>query len=229
MGYKPIVLLQEKVPEMNHKTSDIIVEIDAIQLGGILTLPQDSRGLVLFAHGSGSSRFSPRNQEVAANLNEAGLGTLLFDLLTEEEDAQDMYTREFRFDIPMLSERLVGASQWVLKNPDTKDLNIAYFGSSTGAAAALIAAARVPEVKAVVSRGGRVDLAKESLAEVTAPTLMIVGGLDDVVIELNRASKEMMTAHCELEIIPEASHLFEEGGTLDQVVNLAINWFKAYL
>src|SRR5215213_6064740 len=199
-------------------------------LSGSLTIPENAVALVLFAHGGGSSRHSPRNQFVARTLNRAGLGTLLFDLLTPEEEALDVHTREHRFNIGLLAERLVHATKWVRQQEETRDLRIGYFGSSTGGAAALVAAAELPQdVGAVVSRGGRPDLAGDALPRVQAPTLLIVGGDDEPVIDMNRDAMKQMTAPVELEIVPGATHLFEEPGTLEQVMNLASAWFRRHL
>lgn len=193
---------------------------------GILGLPQRPRGLVVFAHGSGSSRHSSRNQFVARQLREVGMATLLFDLLSEEEDR----VYENRFDIDRLAERLVQASGWVAEQPELADLPQGYFGASTGAAAALKAAARLPDsIRAVVSRGGRPDLGGEALAQVEAPTLLIVGGADTQVIELNKWARERMRATCEMAIVPGATHLFEEPGTLFQAAQLAADWFTRWL
>jgi dienelactone hydrolase len=186
--------------------------------------------LVLFAHGSGSSRHSPRNQFVARTLNRAGLGTLLFDLLTPEEEALDSYTREHRFNIGLLAERLVHATKWARQQEEARDLRIGYFGSSTGGAAALVAAAELPQdVGAVVSRGGRPDLAGDALPKVQGPTLLIVGGNDDIVIELNEMARVQMHCEVKLEIIPGATHLFEEPGALEHVAKLASDWFVDHL
>jgi putative phosphoribosyl transferase len=197
---------------------------------GSLFVPYGAKGVVLFAHGSGSSRFSPRNQYVAKEFNKANIGTLLFDLLTQEEEEKDIVTAEYRFNIDLLANRLEGATNWLTEAPHTKDLAIGYFGASTGAAAALIAAAKLQdEVEAVVSRGGRPDLAGDYLPKVRAPTLLLVGGLDTVVIDLNRQAMNQMTNFRELEIIPGASHLFEEQGKLEIVAKLSIDWFISYL
>jgi dienelactone hydrolase len=199
-------------------------------LPGNLHLPEGAGALVLFAHGSGSSRHSPRNQFVARTVNDAGLGTLLFDLLTQEEEAIDMRTRELRFNIHLLAERLVHATKWAKQQPQTCDLRIGYFGSSTGGAAALVAAVDVPQdVGAVVSRGGRPDLAGEALPKVQAPTLLIVGGNDDIVIELNEQARDRMRCEVKLEIIPGATHLFEEPGALEKVAQLASDWFVKHI
>ena len=199
-------------------------------LSGNLTIPENAKALVLFAHGSGSSRHSPRNQFVARTLNRAGLGTLLFDLLTPEEEARDSYTREHRFNIGLLAERLVHATKWSRQQDEMRDLRIGYFGSSTGGAAALVGAAELPQdVGAVVSRGGRPDLAGDALPKVQAPTLLIVGGNDDIVIELNEMARDQMRCEVKLEIIPGATHLFEEPGGLEQVAKLASDWFALHL
>ena len=199
-------------------------------LSGNLTIFENAIALVLFAHGSGSSRHSPRNQFVARTINRAGLGTLLFDLLTPEEEALDIHTREHRFNISLLAERLVHATNWAGQQAQTRDLRIGYFGSSTGGAAALVAAAELPQdVGAVVSRGGRPDLAGNALPKVQAPTLLIVGGNDDVVIELNEMARDQIRCDVKLEIIAGATHLFEESGALEQVAKLASDWFSLRL
>jgi len=197
---------------------------------GNLVVPPAAKGVVLFAHGSGSSRFSPRNQYVAKVLNKAGLATLLIDLLTKEEEETDMRTGQFRFDIDLLSQRLIAATEWLRKNPITKNLVFGYFGASTGAAAALIAAAKLPaEIKTVVSRGGRPDLALDYLQKVKAPTLLIVGGNDTVVLELNKKAIQRLSVLKKLEIVPGASHLFEEQGKLEEVAKLSVDWFLVHL
>lgn len=199
-------------------------------LDGSLTIVDQAIGLVLFVHGSGSSRHSPRNQFVARTLNNAGLATLLFDLLTPEEELVDMRTAELRFDIDLLAERLVHATKWAETQPQTRDLTIGYFGSSTGGGAALVAAAQLPtDVDAVVSRGGRPDLAGDSLPKVKAPTLLIVGSEDHVVIDLNEGARAQMGCQVKIDIVPSATHLFEEPGALEQVAKLASNWFTHYL
>lgn len=206
------------------------VTTGSVTLEGNLGIPEGAKGIVLFAHGSGSSRFSPRNRFVAQMLREGGLATLLIDLLTSEEEAIDMRTRHLRFDIGLLAERLSSATDWLLGQPETRDLNIGYFGSSTGAAAALVAAPERPEVVgAVVSRGGRPDLAGDALPHVKAPTLLIVGGYDTVVIDLNKQAMAQMRAETKLEIIPGAGHLFEEPGALEKVAELARQWFQRHL
>ena len=190
-----------------------------------LSLPSNAAGLVVFAHGSGSSRFSGRNQAVARHLEAGGLATLLLDLLTREEESVDVATREFRFDIPLLGRRVVGAADWASGDEALRALPIAFFGASTGAAAALIAAAERPRLtRAVVSRGGRPDLAGEMLERVEAPTLLIVGGRDEPVIDLNREAMARMRAPVELKIVPGATHLFEEPGALEEVSRLARDW-----
>jgi putative phosphoribosyl transferase len=206
------------------------VPAGSVMLDGNLTLPQGSRAVVLFAHGSGSSRHSPRNRYVARLLNEAKLATLLIDLLTLDEEVIDARTAQLRFDIELLAERLVGATDWLTRFPDTKHLRIGYFGASTGAAAALVAAAVRPDVvSAVVSRGGRPDLAGAALMHVRAPTLLIVGGNDGQVIQLNRAALAELRCEKQLMIVPGATHLFEEPGALDEVARLARDWFHRHL
>jgi putative phosphoribosyl transferase len=199
-------------------------------LPGNLTIPENAIGLVLFVHGSGSSRHSPRNRFVARTLNDARLGTLLFDLLTREEEALDIYTREHRFNITLLAQRLVHATKWAKQQEETRDLWIGYFGSSTGGAAALVAATELTQdIGAVVSRGGRPDLAGDALPRVEAPTLLIVGGNDDMVIELNEMARDQMRCEVKLEIVPAATHLFEEPGALEKVAKLASDWFSLHL
>lgn len=201
-----------------------------VQLQGELAAPAAAQGLVIFAHGSGSSRFSPRNQSVARYFNERGLATLLFDLLGESEQRIDDITREFRFDIPLLTRRLVQVVDLVCRDDEVRALAIGLFGASTGAAAALMAAAERPAVvRAVVSRGGRVDLADPVLHRVQAPTLMIVGGEDDEVLALNRASSRLLTCAQHLAVVPGATHLFEEPGTLQAMAVLAADWFLQHL
>jgi dienelactone hydrolase len=205
---------------------EINIHVDSISLPGTLALPEKAGSLVLFAHGSGSSRFSSRNRFVARVLQEAQIGTLLFDLLTAEED--QIY--ENRFNIELITERLVKATEWLARQDETRGLAFGYFGASTGAAAALKAAASLgSRIKAVVSRGGRPDLAMEVLARVEAPTLLIVGANDEVVLSLNRKAYEKLKTTKNLEIIPGATHLFEEPGTLEQVARAAASWFKKHL
>lgn len=213
---------------MDKDFSQKLVHILAgrVSLEGGLAIPNDANGIVLFAHGSGSSRHSPRNRWVAEVLHRAGLGTLLLDLLSKDEDT--LY--ENRFDIDLLTRRLNVATEWVLKQPETQSFAIGYFGASTGAAAALKAAAALGrKVGAVVSRGGRPDLALRSLSQVLAPTLLIVGGRDFQVIELNQVAYKELKTEKQLVIIPGATHLFEEPGTLEEVARLAADWFKRYL
>ena len=206
--------------------NEVQIRAGQAALSGNLHIPDEAAALVLFAHGSGSSRHSPRNQFVARTLNNAGLATLLFDLLTPEEESIDARTAELRFNIGLLAERLVHATKWAKRQEQTRDLRIGYFGSSTGGGAALVAAAAVPaDVGAVVSRGGRPDLADKALPKVQAPTLLIVGGNDDVVIELNEQARDRMRCEVKLEIVPRATHLFEEPGALEKVAKLASDWF----
>lgn len=214
----------------NAKIEEAIrLSIGEIQLEGELAIPKNAKGIVLFAHGSGSSRFSPRNRFVAKFLRDHQLGTLLIDLLTPDEEIIDEQTRELRFDITMLAERLEGITDWLVAEPRTKNLKIGYFGASTGGAAALIAAAnRKSAVSAVVSRGGRPDLAAQYLSEVKAPTLLIVGGHDPVVLELNEQAYAQLSCEKRLAVVPGATHLFEEPGTLEQVANLACAWFAVH-
>ena len=205
---------------------DVIIPAGKARLSGSLGLAQGANTVVLFAHGSGSSRQSPRNRFVAQKLNDAGLATLLFDLLTGEEEAVDLRTAQHRFNISLLAERLVHVTQWALQNESTRQLRVGYFGASTGAAAALVAAAQLArDIGAVVSRGGRPDLAGEALPLVRAPTLLIVGGEDDVVIGLNEQAKAQMCCDVKVEIVPGATHLFEESGALERVAQLAADWF----
>ena len=216
---------------MREKEENVVrVPVDGDFIEGNLRVPSDAKGVVLFAHGSGSSRFSSRNQYVANVLNNAEIATLLIDLLTEDEEKVDVRTRQFRFDIGLLTERLISAAEWLKNNPRTQKLKLGVFGSSTGAAAALNAAAKLPEdVVAVVSRGGRPDLAMENLAEVRAPSLFIVGGRDVVVINLNKKAMAEVSAEKKLEIVAGATHLFEETGRLEEVARLATEWFLKYL
>lgn len=208
----------------------VTITAEGATLAGDLSIPTDARGIVVFAHGSGSSRHSPRNRFVADTLRAGGLATLLMDLLTEAEEAEDVRTLALRFDIGLLARRLVGATDWLAQQPDTSALPVGYFGASTGAGAALVAAAERPDaVAAIVSRGGRPDLAGPSLASVRAPTLLIVGGSDAPVIEMNRDAMRQMSALTHLEIVPGATHLFEEPGALEQVATLARAWFAHYL
>jgi len=213
-----------------EKTGEVRIAAGSVILTGELLVPPEATGIVLFAHGSGSSRFSPRNQHVARVIREAGVGTLLFDLLTREEEAIDMLTRRLRFDISLLARRLVDVTNWLAREPETSRLRPGYFGSSTGGGAALVAAAALGEkVGAVVSRGGRPDLAGGALPLVQAPTLLIVGGLDYQVIEMNEEALAELRCEKRLEIVPGATHLFEEPGTLALVAHLAAEWFKEHL
>jgi putative phosphoribosyl transferase len=210
---------------------EVTIPIGRVLLRGTLDIPSNTSGVVLFAHGSGSSRFSPRNRFVAGVLQEAGFATLLFDLLTADEETVDERTGHLRFDIGLLAERLVGTTDWIDQHPDLSQRALGYFGSSTGAAAALVAAARRPDrVAAVVSRGGRPDLAQPVLSTVRTPTLLIVGGRDTPVIRMNRDAMAKMTrADVRLEIVGGATHLFEEAGALEEVARLASLWFARFL
>lgn len=212
-------------------TRAVEIGLEDAVLHGDLTLPSGAEGLVIFAHGSGSSRLSPRNRFVAGVINHAGLGTLLMDLLTEDEERVDDMTRELRFDIGLLGRRVAQVVDWAGGREELSGLAVGLFGSSTGAAAALVAAAELPadKIRAVVSRGGRPDLAGDALPRVECPTLLIVGGLDDVVIGLNEQARARMGCPTELQIVPGATHLFEEPGTLEQVARLAAEWFARHL
>ena len=217
-------------PIKRYKMHEVQIHAESEVLSGNLTIPDNASVLVLFVHGSGSSRHSPRNQFVARTLNDAGLATLLFDLLTPEEEAMDLRTREHRFNIGLLAERLLQATKWTKQQEQTHDLCVGYFGSSTGGGAALVAAAEIPhDVGAVVSRGGRPDLADDALPNVQAPTLLIVGGHDNIVIELNEMARDRMRCEVKLEIVPGATHLFEEPGALEKVAQLASGWFARHL
>lgn len=211
------------------QTDETLIELDGKRLGATLTVPADAGGLVLFAHGSGSSRHSPRNRFVAQSLNSRGLATLLLDLLTQDEEEIDSRTAALRFDIALLARRVDLATVWARENESLSRLRIGYFGASTGAGAALLAASTRDDVDAIVSRGGRPDLAGDALADVMAPTLLIVGERDPVVIDMNRRAAALMAAHCEIAIVPGATHLFEEPGTLERVAQLAQDWFVRYL
>lgn len=215
---------------MTEDPTPVHIPVGSVTLDGDLTVSDQCTGIVLFAHGSGSSRLSPRNRFVAHQLQEAGLGTLLFDLLTPAEEKVDEQTREYRFDIELLASRLVDVTAWVTSQEEMKALKVGYFGASTGAAAALIAAARLPEdVQAVVSRGGRPDLAAPLLGKVRAPTLLIVGGRDDVVIGMNEDAFAQLQTEKAIEIVPGATHLFREEGALERVAQLAAEWFAKHL
>jgi putative phosphoribosyl transferase len=218
--------------ETEHRSDERAVRISAggIELEGNLGVVEGAQALVLFAHGSGSGQSSPRNLYVASVLRQAGLSTLLIDLLTAQEEALDLRTRQLRFDIGLLAERLVRATDWLRDNPETQNMRIGYFGASTGAGAAIVAAAERPdEVCAVVSRGGRPDLAGEVLSRVEAPTLLIVGGSDVPVIGMNEEALGRMHVEKRLEVVPGATHLFEEAGALEEVSRLAAVWFRRYL
>jgi putative phosphoribosyl transferase len=211
---------------------DVEIPAEGAWLAGDLEIPDGAIGLVAFAHGTGSGRFSPRNQQVAAALRNRGLGTLLMDLLTREEEAVDRATAHLRFDIGLLSERMIAAVDWLIReaNPEASPLRVGLFGASTGAAAALVGAAVRPDaVRAVVSRGGRPDLAADILPSVRAPTLLIVGGNDLIVLNLNREAMDQMTAEVQLHVVPGATHLFEEPGALEEVARLAGDWFALHL
>jgi dienelactone hydrolase len=209
-------------------TSSVEIPMCGGTLDGDLVVPRAARGLVVFAHGSGSSHLSPRNRFVARQLTEGGLATLLFDLLTAEEEQRDMFTGELRFDIPFLADRLAFATRWVVEHRDVASLSIGYFGASTGAAAAL-RASTMSDVGAIVSRGGRPDLAGDALEAVRAPTLFIVGGNDPLVLGMNQEAMGRMPGPGELQVVPGASHLFEEPGALEQVAEYARSWFNRYL
>ena len=205
------------------------LSVDSGPIEGDPVVPADARGVVCFAHGSGSSRHSSRNKRVAAALQQSGLGTLLFDLLTQAEEREDERTRALRFDIALLAQRLVAVTDALADEPSARGLPVGYFGASTGAAAALVAAAERPAVRAIVSRGGRPDLAGDALPRVTAPTLLIVGELDREVLVLNRDAQARLGGPAELEVVPGATHLFEEPGALDDVARLATRHFTRYL
>ncbi|HSF24794.1 MAG TPA: alpha/beta family hydrolase [Blastocatellia bacterium] len=208
---------------------DVFIPIGRAALEGELIVPSGASGIVLFAHGSGSSRHSPRNKYVAETLHGSRVGTLLFDLLTQEEEEEEKYTRHLRFDIDLLARRLIHATKWIKEQDDVKSLPIGYFGSSTGAAAALVAAAELgDQVTVVVSRGGRPDLAGASLPRVKAPTLLIVGGRDDQVISLNLEAHRLLQCDKKVEIVDRATHLFDEPGALEEVARLAAAWFKKH-
>lgn len=211
-------------------TEAVHIELGSVALDGDLHVPVQAAGLVIFAHGSGSSPFSRRNRAVAKVLEHAGFGTLLLDLLTRQEEAEDERTAEYRFNIPLLGARVVGAADWAQAQADLRRFPLALFGASTGAAAALIASADRPAaIRAVISRGGRPDLAEDTLSRVEAPTLLIVGGDDTPVIDMNRDAMRRMRAPVQLEIVPGATHLFEEPGTLEQVARLAADWCRRHL
>jgi pimeloyl-ACP methyl ester carboxylesterase len=217
-------------PQQKRGAQDVRVPVGTIELEGTLSVPVDPLGIVLFAHGSGSSRYSRRNRFVAEQLRAGRLATLLIDLLTAGEEAVDLQTAELRFNIELLAERLVGATDWLAQQPATGALRVGYFGASTGAGAALLAAVERPgSVGAVVSRGGRPDLAGRVLPRIQTPTLLIVGGNDFPVISVNRDALSRLGGERSLEVVPGATHLFEEPGALEQVARLARNWFTRYL
>lgn len=225
-------MIPGRISQQNGIESEVSIELDNVLLNGTLSLPKSCAGIVLFAHGSGSSRHSLRNRYVAEVLQSQRIATLLFDLLTREEESFDAFTGELRFNIQFLADRLVGVTQWVMRRPDLQAFSIGYFGASTGAGAALVAAARLANViRAVVSRGGRPDLAgDEALRSVVAPTLLIVGGNDEPVIGMNNtALAKLKTPEKQLVIVPGATHLFEEPGTLEEVARIAAAWFSRYL
>ena len=210
--------------------SEIVIDAGKVELEGTLGIPKEAGGIVLFAHGSGSSRHSPRNRYVAQVLQSQGIGTLLFDLLTREEESIDEFSGEIRFDIPYLANRLIDATRWLVQRPDMHRIKLGYFGASTGAAAALVAAAELQgTIGAVVSRGGRPDLAGGALSSVRSPTLLIVGGDDGPVIGMNREALAKLRCDKKLVIVPGATHLFREPGALEEVARLAADWFKRYL
>ena len=216
--------------ERDGTENEIAIEVGRVILEGTLGLPKGTDSIVLFAHGSGSSRHSPRNRYVAHMLQSHGVGTLLFDLLTRDEEGVDEITGELRFNIPFLASRLRDATRWVMQRPDLKDVKLGYFGASTGAAAALVAAAEMPEkIDAIVSRGGRPDLAGNALNSVRCPTLLIVGGDDEPVIEMNQDALSKLSCEKKLVIVPGATHLFEEPGALEEVARLAASWFTQHL
>lgn len=221
----------KELSNIEEKSDEVQIPIGPIYLNGILDIPKGARGIVVFAYGSGSKSSSPHDEYIAQELNKSGLGTLLLDLLTVDEGGIEMLTRDSHFDIEMLSIRLIDVSRWLLNRSDTKGLNLGYLGTSTGTPAAIIAARELKDVvKAVVSKGGRPDLAEDALMYVEAPTLFIVGGTDDEIIDYNKwALERMVIADKELKTIPGASNLFEEQGALEEVAHLACNWFKKYL
>lgn len=209
---------------------ELEIPFGALTLRGDLLVPEEATGLVIFAHGSGSGRLSPRNQFVAEVIRRRRIGTLLFDLLTEDEEAIDIHTRHLRFDIDLLAQRLVAVTNWIGEQQDTENLPIGYFGASTGAGAALVAAAEIgSNIKAIVSRGGRPDLAGDALERVESPVLLVIGGNDEPVIAMNEEAYSNLHSPKEIKIVPGASHLFEEAGTLESAAQLATDWFERYL
>ncbi|MBD3346639.1 MAG: alpha/beta hydrolase [Chitinivibrionales bacterium] len=220
----------DKTKTVSAGEREVDIGLEKVTLHGNLSVPEGARGIVLFAHGSGSSRHSPRNRFVAGSLVERGIGALLFDLLTSEEEVMDNMTGQLRFDIDLLADRLKETVSWVKNQGELKDLNIGYFGASTGAAAALMAAAQEPEnVKAIVSRGGRADMPANFLPRVQAPVLLLVGGNDPVIIDMNKFALKKLHCTSRMDIIPGATHLFEEPGALEKVAELAGKWFDEYL
>jgi putative phosphoribosyl transferase len=223
-------LKENEIEQQARISQKVTIPLNTISLEGDLGIPANAEGLVLFVHGSGGSLHSPRNQYVAQVIREAGVGALLFDLLTREEEAIDGQTRHLRFDIGLLARRLVGVTKWVKKQSETRNLRIGYFGASTGGGAALVAAAELgAEIGAVVSRGGRPDMAGDALVRVSAPTLLIVGAVDDVVIRLNAEALAKLQCEKKLEIVAGATHLFEEPGKLEEVAQLSTDWFQKHL
>jgi putative phosphoribosyl transferase len=223
-------MVRHPLPAGRHSDVQRQITVEGVTLDADLVVPRDPLGVVVFAHGSGSSRHSPRNRQVAEGLHNGGFATLLMDLLTADEERVDERTRELRFDIPLLSGRLTGAVDWITEQDGTRGLPIALFGASTGAAAALITAAdRGDRIGAVISRGGRPDLADDALPRVVAPTLLIVGGNDETVLDLNRQAARRLTAASEVAVVPGATHLFEEPGALDAVVALAVDWLARWI
>lgn len=207
----------------------ILLQLDGKRVGATLNVPAAAHGLAIFAHGSGSSRHSPRNRFVAGSLNATGIATLLLDLLTEDEEEFDRHTATLRFDVALLARRIDLATVWARKQTNLQNLRIGYFGASTGAGAALLAASTRDDIDAIVSRGGRPDLAGDALRDVLSPTLLIVGERDPQVLDLNRRAASQIQAHCEIAVVPGATHLFEESGALEQVAKLAQGWFNRYL
>ena len=221
---------EEEVEEKAAISREVWVSVDSVTLPGELSVPDRAEGIVLFAHGSGSGRHSPRNQYVSQVIREAGVGTLLFDLLTREEEKIDLQTRHLRFDIGLLARRLIGATKWAKKQKEIAALRIGYFGASTGGGAAMVAAAEMDDdIGAVVSRGGRPDMAGEALSRVIAPTMLIVGGSDEAIIRLNEEALGKLQCVKELKIVPGATHLFEEPGKLEEVALLAADWLQRHL
>ena len=217
-------------PQVDAVDKPVRIQVGNVILEGELKLPANAPGVVLFAHGSGSSRHSPRNQFVAGVIREAGIGTLLFDLLTHDEEQQDAVSGALRFDIGLLAKRLVGVTRWLDKQPETKGLKVGYFGASTGGGAALVAAAELGDrISAVVSRGGRPDLAGDALPGVKSPTLLVVGGHDEMVICLNDDAFEKLRCEKDFRIVPGATHLFEEPGKLEQVAQISAHWFQTHM